>query len=72
MIIPHFFLVEQTNACQLRCPCCPHILHQRKTGHMEADLFRRIIDDIAAHVLEYKDRRIALHGFGEQVVPSPE
>lgn len=71
MIVPCFFLIEQTNYCQLRCPCCPHRLQQRPQGYMQCEMFRRIVDDIAAHVPDGLNVRIALHGYGEPLL-SPD
>lgn len=68
---PHFYLIEQTNVCQLRCPCCPHRLKQRPEGYMPHDLFRQIVDDILAHDHLARGRRMALHGFGEPLL-SPD
>lgn len=63
-----YYLIEQTNACQLRCPCCPNRLHQRPTGFMTPDLFRSIVDQLLAHDCEARTTRIPLHGTGEPLL----
>lgn len=63
-----YYLIEQTNACQLRCPCCPNHLHQRKTGFMVPELFRSIVDQLLRGDPMARITRVPLHGTGEPLL----
>lgn len=45
---PKQVIIETTAICNLRCPACPSRLLDRPRGKMSAELFRKIIDEIAA------------------------
>lgn len=42
--VPDALLMEATNACNLRCPVCSTRTMKRKTGMMEFEVFKRVID----------------------------
>ncbi|MBK6932166.1 MAG: SPASM domain-containing protein [Saprospirales bacterium] len=50
--LPVTLSVEPTTACNLRCPECPSGLRAftRPTGNLEADFFRRLVDDTCRDV----------------------
>jgi len=50
--LPDSIAVEPTTACNLRCPECPSGLRQfsRKTGNMDFQLFKKIIDTSYKHL----------------------
>jgi radical SAM protein with 4Fe4S-binding SPASM domain len=51
--LPFSISVEPTTACNLRCPECPSGLRAftRPTGLLEQDLYEKIIDELAPHLL---------------------
>ncbi len=58
---PPIVSVEVSSVCNLRCPICPHPTMERAKNHMDADLFRRVVAELA-------NERIALfqpQGVGE-------
>lgn len=61
---PYFYVIEQTNACNLTCPFCPNHLHQRKVAFMQHERFKNIIDQLRG-VPGIQSTRLALHGCGE-------
>ncbi|MDH4179691.1 MAG: radical SAM protein, partial [Armatimonadota bacterium] len=61
--VPLFF-VELTNHCNLECSMCPRPTLQRELGHMDWDLYCRIIDNIA----RLGGRRLGLNRFGESLL----
>jgi MoaA/NifB/PqqE/SkfB family radical SAM enzyme len=46
---PFMVDVEPTNHCNLTCSCCVQQVMKRKKGFMETSLFKKIIDECAAH-----------------------
>jgi len=46
---PSMVLVEVTNECMLDCIMCPHSQLKEKTGLMQFDLFKKIIDECRRH-----------------------
>jgi radical SAM protein with 4Fe4S-binding SPASM domain len=63
---PEVYAFETTNICNLRCIMCPYPEMTRKTGVMNLDLFKKIVDEIKAY-----SRYICLHNFGEPLI-NPE
>jgi len=57
--------IEITNACNFHCATCPCSQQERPTRHMELDVFRRVVDDIADTRIA---SRIALHVLGEPLL----
>ncbi|UCC67816.1 MAG: hypothetical protein JSV79_11980, partial [Armatimonadota bacterium] len=61
--VPLFF-IELTNHCNLECSMCPRPTLQRDVGHMDWDLYRRVVDNIA----RLGGRRLGLNRFGESLL----
>lgn len=59
----HLFL-ETTSACNLKCNICPRNHGETLVGHMEFDLFKKIIDEANQH----GRRTFCLHLFGEPML----
>jgi uncharacterized Fe-S cluster-containing radical SAM superfamily enzyme len=61
---PKVLLIDNCNACNLRCSMCDHVNMKkyRKVQLMDIDLFHKIIDEIA---LERPDARVWMIFFGE-------
>jgi radical SAM protein with 4Fe4S-binding SPASM domain len=62
--------IELTNECPFRCVMCPRTDQMtRSEGHMSGDLFRKIIDELAAIHPNYAQTQhpIWLHHFGESL-----
>ena len=60
---PKYLVIESTNYCNFNCIMCPRKHMTRKIGHMDFNLFKRIIDEI-----EGKVEFIYLHFFGEPLL----
>lgn len=60
---PAHLKLELTNACNLRCPLCPHPRMERAQGMMSPSLLRRIVE-MAAPDLEFA----YLHHLGESLL----
>ena len=56
--------IEVTNICNARCSMCPLKDMKRKTGYMDFELFKKIIDETSQHKL----RRLILHIMGEPLL----
>jgi radical SAM protein with 4Fe4S-binding SPASM domain len=56
--------IEPASACNLECPMCPTPNKNRKNGIMQPELFRRLVDEIAAHGVS----RMFLHLWGEPLI----
>ena len=63
--LPYRYKLDPTNHCHLKCPLCPTGLQisTRKTGRMDDELFRSIVDQIASHTLI-----LDLFGWGEPLL----
>ena len=61
---PHVIRVESTNYCNSNCIMCPHSRLTRPKAVMSVSLFRKIVDECAAHGL----RKMHLHNFGEPLL----
>ncbi|MEP7127539.1 MAG: SPASM domain-containing protein [Chitinophagales bacterium] len=50
--LPVSVSIEPTTSCNLRCPECPSGLRSftRETGMLEADFFRKTIDELSSHL----------------------
>ncbi len=61
---PRTVLIDNTNACNLRCSMCdhPNIKNYRKIQVMDVELYKKIIDEVAA---ENPDARIWQIFFGD-------
>jgi len=62
---PDRLYIESTNMCNLSCIMCPrgNGLMRRKTGFMDFDLFKQIIDEMAGKV-----ETVILHTWGEPLL----
>jgi pyruvate-formate lyase-activating enzyme len=62
---PDRLYVESTSFCNLHCVMCPTGIGtiKRPKGYMDMALFRRIVDEVAAH-----DPAIVLHSWGEPMM----
>lgn len=60
---PKYLVIESTNYCNFNCIMCPRKNMTRKIGHMDFNLFKKIIDEI-----EGKVEFIYLHFFGEPLL----
>jgi radical SAM protein with 4Fe4S-binding SPASM domain len=50
--LPTFLQIEPTSLCNLRCKVCPVATGlNRPAGHMDYDLFCRLIDEVGGHTL---------------------
>ena len=63
-----FYVIEQTNKCNLRCKMCPNRFNQRPKGYMTPEMFKDIIDQQIRHNGKFKDERVAMHGLGEPLL----
>lgn len=61
---PSHIFVESTRVCNLKCKSCPRALAASKGGHMDFDLFKKIVDE-ASH---YGSRNFCLHMLGEPLL----
>ncbi len=61
---PTYLILEVTNHCNLECIMCPHPTMTRKKGHMDYNLFKKIIDESKSNNIEM----IFLHFFGESLL----
>ncbi|MHC4660859.1 MAG: radical SAM/SPASM domain-containing protein [Planctomycetota bacterium] len=61
---PRTFNTEPTNACNLKCCMCPRDKSPRKIGHMEWELFEKIVEEAA----KYGPRNFTLHKDGEPLM----
>ena len=62
---PSYLYIEPTNNCNLNCAMCPRKFSSRKTGHMDFELFEKIIDES----VQYGQREvITLHKDGEPLL----
>lgn len=64
--IPFRVMIENTNVCNADCTFCPHKFMKRKTGIMDVDLSRRIIDECKDLGIDY----VTIYGFGEPFLDS--
>jgi radical SAM protein with 4Fe4S-binding SPASM domain len=64
------FNLELTNRCPLKCVMCPRTVDMtRQEGLMNGDLFRKVIDELAASHPEWsRQAPVRLHGYGESLV----
>jgi len=64
---PLHIFIETTSACNLKCEICPRTHGNTLIGHMDFELFRKIIDEAK----NYGPRTFCLHLFGEPLI-SPD
>lgn len=62
--LPLKVAIENTNVCNARCITCAMDIMQRKTGFMDMELFRKIVDDCAAEGIQH----VSLNFFGEAFI----
>lgn len=68
--LPNDIYIEVTNACNLHCKMCPQhsrdpgIAINRKTGFMDINLCKKIIDEVS----QYGDTLVSLIGAGEPLL----
>jgi radical SAM protein with 4Fe4S-binding SPASM domain len=64
------FNIELTNRCPMKCVMCPRTYHMtRDQGFMDFNLFKKIIDELAAVNLSFHENRVVwLHHFGESLL----
>ncbi len=61
---PKHLFIETTSICNLRCITCPRESDRDKTGHMDFNLFQKIIKEAST----YGARSFSLHLFGEALL----
>jgi hypothetical protein len=62
--LPEIVQIESTNICNARCVFCPRDEMKRRQGVMDADLYRKVVDECAALGI----RHVRLHNYGEPFV----
>jgi len=66
---PHLHQIEPTNHCPYACVMCPRSEKMtRPLGFMAMDLFRKVIDEVAAFSGPSRGREIELFHFGESLL----
>lgn len=60
---PQLFNIELTNHCPMNCIMCPRRHMKRKLGHMDINLFKKIIDQTKGNTYS-----VWLHHFGESLL----
>jgi Radical SAM superfamily. len=51
-IMPAYYIIEPTNVCNYQCVMCPNKDYQEnQKGHMNMDLFKKIIDEIKNYAI---------------------
>lgn len=58
-----FINIETTNLCNADCIMCPHSIMKRKTGTMDYEIFKSIVDNAIEYGVGI--REFVLSGFGE-------
>lgn len=61
---PQHIFVETTSACNLKCKICPRTDGDTLIGHMDFELFKKIINEAN----QYGPRTFCLHLFGEPLL----
>lgn len=61
---PQHLFLETTSACNLKCQLCPRTHGETLVGHMDFELFKKIVDESN----EYGPRNFCLHLFGEPLL----
>lgn len=57
--------LEVTNVCNFKCEFCPDAIMQRRRGHMDLDLLRKLLDEIAEKQLA---KIVTFHLMGEPLI----
>jgi len=60
---PTHMQIEPSSRCNLRCTYCPVGTETGPTGHMDPDVFKKLVDDVHRHALI-----IVLWGWGEPFI----
>ncbi|MBU0894626.1 MAG: SPASM domain-containing protein [Nanoarchaeota archaeon] len=60
---PEVYNIEPTNHCPMKCIMCPRKYMKRKLGHMDINLYKKIIDQLKGYTPS-----IGLHHFGESLL----
>jgi MoaA/NifB/PqqE/SkfB family radical SAM enzyme len=61
---PHVIELEITSQCNMNCSHCHRLTLDRKTGHMDIGLFKKIVDEIAS----YPEAFLRIVGLGEPTI----
>jgi len=61
---PTHLFIESTSACNLKCQMCPRTEGNTLIGHMDFEVFKKIIDEAKL----YSPRSFCLHLFGEPLL----
>jgi len=61
---PRHISIEATSFCNLKCKICPRTGKRNLLGHIDFELFKKIIDEAN----NYGSRSFCLHGFGEPLL----
>lgn len=61
---PRHIFLETTSACNLKCKICPRTAGDTLIGHMNFELFKKIVDEAK----KYGPRTFCLHLFGEPLL----
>ncbi len=61
---PTHIFIESTRACNLKCKYCPRNIGPLRSGHMDYNLFTKIIDEAT----NYGRRNFCLHMLGEPLL----
>jgi spiro-SPASM protein len=67
-LTPHYFEIEITNECRMRCSFCPRQYVKNERGEMSVDLFEKILYQIEE--IEGSEKTICLGGLGEPLLHS--
>lgn len=59
--------IETNSRCNLKCTYCPVARYDRGNNYMSEELFKKIIDDVAAFPVVYKGR-VSPHFYGDPLV----
>jgi len=66
LAFPSMVQIETTNICNARCSICPHEKLSREIGHIDTNLYRKIIDECAGNRMHVKT--ILPNHFGEPLL----
>lgn len=58
---PHIIEIEMTNDCNLKCKHCHRNAMKRPVGHMELEVFRKLVDEISQYPISF----LRIVGLGE-------
>lgn len=61
---PTHLFIETTRACNLGCVCCPRTLKTSQMGHMDVEIFKKIINEATG----FGVKNFSLHMLGEPLL----